>query len=520
MPITYKIIIFIFLFLAILLLIDSNRIADPDLFCHLYSGKEIIEKGEVHSMDTHSFSVHGSPWVDYEWMARAVFYLLYKQFGSAGIVCLRLLLSALLIFTITMNAKRLSGSSTLSIFSVMLGAAAFYRYFLFRPQLFTFLLLSFLMFSLYQYGSNRKKIILYFFPLLFLLWSNIHGGFPLGLCILGLFILSFFIEKWLPAKANFEKFHLSFRAMFFLVLVSIISLLVTLINPYGIDLWKGILGTVLGTFTPELSEWKPAFAFPFFRLFWFYFFVLIYALAFFFSKQRRLFDLFLLLFLVYLSLTKVRFVPLMAILLTPSLSYYLKKAGDWTSSRWEKAPLLKLFQQLPSFYLLFLIVSIPIFVKLYQGDIYLNGYIYKAEAFQTIAPVKLLKDNDFQGHIMNEYDWGGYIHWELPESKIFVDGRSDTVYPHEVINRWASFVNGEKGWEHFLETTEADAILIRTQHLVNDQLDDLKHWQLIYFDNIAALYMNVESPKNALFIKKWIKGSLATSKITFKDRIL
>lgn len=520
MAFPYRILFIIFLVCSVLILIDSNRFADPDLFCHLYSGKEIFEKAKVHKTDTHSFSVYGDPWIDYEWMARVIYFILFKYIGSTGLVFFRLFISLLIFLLIYKNSEHLSGSFSFSIFSVILGAAASYRYFLFRPQLFTFLFLVLLIFILYRYQSDasRREIIL--FPALFLIWSNLHAGFPMGLLFFGLFIFSLIIGKSLNGRCGFFGYPIPIKTISFLLFIFLISLLVTLLNPYGINLWKGIFKTVFGTFTPELSEWKPVTEFPFFRLFWFYLFLFFYAISFIISKRKRVFDLFLLLVLGYLSMTKVRFIPITSIIMTPSLSLYLKEAADRVIGKGKKIPVLLYSRQALSFYLLLSVICIPMFTMMLQGKIHLNTFIYKTDFYQPVAPVKLIKGNDFQGNVMNEYDWGGYIHWELPNSRIFVDGRSDTVYPHEIIRKWASFVNGEEGWRRFLEESEADAILIRSSHLVNDQLKELNDWQLIYFDNIASLYINIESPRNAKFLKKWIGNSLLIEKTSFSDHIL
>ncbi len=233
-----------------------------------------------------------------------------------------------------------------------------------------------------------------------------------------------------------------------------------------------------------------------------------------------MFDLLLFLIMAYLSITKVRFVPITAIILMPSLSFYLKETFGGIISEERRFPIFPYSRQVVSFFIILVLLSVPILTKIIQGDIHLNGRIYKTDFYQPVAPVKLMKGNGFLGNIMNEYDWGGYIHWELPDCKIFVDGRSDTVYSHEIINRWSYFVNGEEGWKSILEESGADAILIRTSHLVNDILKKLDGWQVIYFDDIASLYMNLESSRNKDFLKKWLNDSLLIEKKSFNDYIL
>jgi hypothetical protein len=39
------------------------------------------------------------------------------------------------------------------------------------------------------------------------------------------------------------------------------------------------------------------------------------------------------------------------------------------------------------------------------------------------AAVTFLKNNKQQGKMFNEYNWGGFLIWQLPEYKTFIDGR-------------------------------------------------------------------------------------------------
>ncbi|MEW5807744.1 MAG: hypothetical protein AB1756_10430 [Acidobacteriota bacterium] len=491
--------IFFLTILAALVLVDSNRFADPDLFCHLYSGREIVEEQRIPKTDAHSFSVPGGKWIDYEWGARALFYFLYRTTGSGGLVVLRAILCIAVFSIVFLNALRLSGSVLISSLSTILCAVVSHRYFLFRPQLFTFLLLSLLIFILLKYSKERMKVF-FLLPILFLIWTNLHGGFPLGLLVFALFILSEYIEE-----------------RFFQSAIFIVSALATLINPYGMNLWHGILGTIFGAFTPEISEWKPVYEFSFSSMLWFYFFLFVFVLTFLASREKRLIDLVLFILLSYLSVTKVRFIPLMAIVLAPILARYL--TGTMERITASGRPMMRIIHPPASSlnWIVLIFLVFPLILKGVQKEIHLSMCIFKSDYFQPVTAVKMLKENGASGNIMNEYDWGGYIHWELPSSRIFVDGRSDTVYPYETIKEWAYFVNGVGEWEEVLMKYGADSILIRTQHLVNEKLKGSGRWKLVYYDNICSFYVNIESSRNANFLKKWFSDSLIISEISAKD---
>ena len=48
----------------------ANRFNDPDLWWHLKVGETIWNTRSIPSADAYSFTVHGHPWMDHEWLAQ------------------------------------------------------------------------------------------------------------------------------------------------------------------------------------------------------------------------------------------------------------------------------------------------------------------------------------------------------------------------------------------------------------------------------------------------------------------
>ncbi len=45
---------------------------------------------------------------------------------------------------------------------------------------------------------------------------------------------------------------------------------------------------------------------------------------------------------------------------------------------------------------------------------------------------EFMKQHHLRGNILNTFQWGDYLIWHTaPESKVFIDGRYDTVFPLE-----------------------------------------------------------------------------------------
>ena len=109
---------------------------------------------------------------------------------------------------------------------------------LIRCQMFTYLFFTLWLYLLEKIKREKDKLI-WIFPVTMLLWANMHGGFLAGI---GLVLIYAFGE--LLNRKNYLKY--------FGILALIIP--VTLINPYGFELWNYIINASLMP-RPDIPEW-------------------------------------------------------------------------------------------------------------------------------------------------------------------------------------------------------------------------------------------------------------------------
>jgi hypothetical protein len=58
---------------VLLLAFGGRLLNDPDTYSHVAVGRWIIQHGTVPTTDPFSFSMHGAPWIAFEWLSE-VFY--------------------------------------------------------------------------------------------------------------------------------------------------------------------------------------------------------------------------------------------------------------------------------------------------------------------------------------------------------------------------------------------------------------------------------------------------------------
>src|ERR1700736_4112692 len=73
---------------ALLLALGPRLLNDPDSYSHIAVGRWILAHGGVPATDPFSFSMHGAPWITFEWLAQVIFAAVYALSGWAGVVAL------------------------------------------------------------------------------------------------------------------------------------------------------------------------------------------------------------------------------------------------------------------------------------------------------------------------------------------------------------------------------------------------------------------------------------------------
>ena len=119
----------------------------------------------------------------------------------------------------------------------------------------------------------------------------------------------------------------------------------------------------------------------------------------------------------------------------------------------------------------------------------------------TIYPnyvVQFMETNKIQGNILVPFDWGEYLIWKLPESKISIDGRFRTAYPNDVIGKHKNFIIGNKSWRDLITNYPTDIVLTRIKDSTHLRMNKEKDWINIYQDQTASLYIRKTNPPNRI----------------------
>ena len=162
-------------------------VIDPDVWRHVSVGSWIVQHRSFPQKGIFSRTAANLPWRAYSWGYELLLSRAYEWFGFLGMGLFGTALTIAVALAIFWMLHRLSGrfwvAWTLSIIV--------YSAFLFniapRPVFFTAVLFTITLTLLLQAQRTGRVQLLYWLPLVFLLWGNVHIQFIYGIATVGMF---------------------------------------------------------------------------------------------------------------------------------------------------------------------------------------------------------------------------------------------------------------------------------------------------------------------------------------------
>ena len=328
-----------------------------------------------------------------------------------------------------------------------------------------------MLFSVIFYGECLKRTRgRFLLPALMVLWANLHGGFLLGLLIVGIFCgVALLRRDWV----NFKIYGL----------VGVGCFVATLINPLGWHIYEG-LASVLGHFSQAyITEWWPYYrnitvpgSIP----------GIIYILVFVGFELRygggvcpieaRLISwLFL-----FLGLYQFRYMSFFFMFSAVPLALHLdrllpKQPDDFRVQRSLLAAGIILACALPLTYM-----RIDPALGLPQ--------------ILSEQDVRYLRTHFSHARILNHWNYGGILIFHTRGAiPVFVDGRASTVYPDGLLRDYFKLVQSEfdeAAWDAVLEKYRIDAVLwVKAHEDLRRFLVGKRGWKEAYAGTYASIYV-------------------------------
>jgi len=463
-------------FMAALAFAAKTTVRDPDIWWHLKVGDWMIQHQAVPYVGIFSRTAGAHPWVAYSWGYEVLLALAYAWFGLNGIAAFGIVLTMAVSFTLFWMLHRLSGSFWLAWSLSFVGSLAYLFSLMPRPVFFSMILFNVVLGLLLEAQRGGRIELLYWLPVLFAIWANLHIQFLYGLLAVGLFTGAELLRK-LAVKAGIAPgvTHPAPLPLPPLVAVFLASIAATCVGPYSYHLSR-VVKAYLNSRAPNFMIQEMA-AFSF-RSFTHYILLLLMAAAFYFVGRRHepaLFKLALLIVASVMSFHSQHDAWFLGISAVACIA-------DLPGRKPHNLPVLRFREMAAGGAILAVLV---IFIGR-QAGIAPEDLDREVSRVYPVNAANFVRENRLPGPLYNNLDWGGFLIWYLPEYPVAVDGRNE-LYGDEIDLRTYKSAQGDSYTDDPYLNESALVLLPKQIPLANLLAVD-RRFHVIYQDQIAVVF--------------------------------
>lgn len=451
-------------------------IDDPDIWWRFRLGEWIVQHHAVPFVDYYSAYDAGKPWIEYSWLFALLMYWLHAHFGLVAITYF-IVAMAIAISAVVYQLMRKSG---LPVFAEVAFAgfalASMKSLMTPRPWLVTILFFAIELLIIERSRRLGRDWLLWWLPLLFVIWANFHIQFVYGLAVI------FVLALEVPLTALFKKWGWSIDGLrpprgIFLIAAACAG--ATLITPYHVLLYSQILDYIGGQtgifqnivelhpmFFRSPGDWlvlflalSGAFALGWRRK-WLPYPTLIFIMAAFWAFRARRDVWALVLVSVYVIAETAR-----------AFCSVSERELTWRLTVSAAVAVIAILLGLGSL-----------------RDITETHLQAVVKSIYPVKAVAYVRQHRLPGPLFNDYDWGGFLLWSLPELPVVMDGRVN-LYGDEKFERSLNTWSGGKGWETDPDLLRSKLIIAKSDRQLTNLLRASAKYRVAYEDQVAVVFV-------------------------------
>lgn len=468
-------------FFLLLLVRGDDLLRDPDTLWQIEVGRWILDHRTVPWTDFYSLTRQGDVWLSTSWLSQVLLATAYDWSGWTGVVVLTAAAIALamgLLLTFLQRHLDLPYALVFCLLAMTLAA----HHMLARPHVLALPVMVAWTGTLMAAADRRRAPSFLALPLM-ALWANLHGGFVLGLALIGAIGLE---ALWRAAAPRRLMLAMQWGAF------GIGALALSCCTPYGLDTLLGAARILsLGKSFSVIAEWRPAD----FSTFTPFAGALLGLLGLALSRGLTLSPPRVLLILgtTWMALAHIRSIETFGVLVPLVLALPLR---HWIGPVTEPSHGLRLAPGAPAA----LAAAAIVLASAAASATFAAHHSFQFSTVQTpVAAVDLLTERKAQ-RIFNSYSFGGYL--IVRGIRPFVDGRSE-LYGEKFLMDYFAAEDGRDvaGLLRLLDDNGIDATLLGAGSPAAQILDHLKGWKQIHADDIAVIHIREKTDGTATVVK-------------------
>ena len=449
----------------------STHFNDPDLWWHLRMGQIIWNTHTIPVTDVFSFTAQGHAWTPHEWLAQLSIYAAWHWGGYTGLMVWLSVLASLLFIGVFVLCRFFCESSLVCFMGALVAWFFATVGLAIRPLMIghVFLVLEMVLLEA-AYRHSRRW--LWLLPPLFALWVNCHGSYFFGAGVLAAYCIGAYASGvWgLLVSKGWDR-----QARRALVAASVACIAALCCNPVGARMLIYPLNTLFGQATGmnAVQEWMAP------------------------------------------DLREGRTLGMLAVSAAILLIPLLRRSELWVRELLLLAAAFFLASQHLRMIFIFGIIAAPILARLidplfgkdqmrahpiFNAILMLGCGAAMAAAFPStsaieqqarekspVAAVDYIKRAGLTGPMLNDYVFGGYLIWALPQEKVFIDGRGDVYDWTGVFQEYGRWATLSEDPARLLDKYKIRFCIFAADHPMVRMIEHLAGWRRVYADKVAIV---------------------------------
>ena len=394
--------------------------ADPDLFARTSMGRLVEILRGVPRYDPFAFTAKLPVWIDHEWLSGVVFYKIVSWWGDAGLILVKLVLSAwtaLLLVRASICYSPQAAGRVLWVALCILEASYLWTSTL-RCQVFTYFVIALAYYGYVLYRDQGIRRYLAVLPPAALALVNMHGGYALVVVTLWLLTACSLVRRerwgWLAAASALVTFAL-------------------LATPYGPERFVPYLVHAIAMERPTIAEWDPLYRHPgtCIRMVMFAIPLVIGIIV---QAKRRTWDLTaiaMLGFSFYCGISHLRFVGFAMLTAMVFGAQYVGQTVE-LARRGMQARFVT-YERAGA--VVGVVVLVVMILQIAKAAVEPDTWRLGMRTY-PVAATEWLRESGATGKLLVDFNNGSFAQWRLyPRFTVSMDGRYEEVYTNETVER-------------------------------------------------------------------------------------
>ncbi len=457
--------------------VTKLAVLDPDIWWHLSIGDWIVQHRAFPHTGIFSETAANRPWMAYSWGYEVLLSRAYNWFSFVGVGVFGTAVTIVVALAVFRMLYRISGRFWTAWSLSIVVFAAFLFNIAPRPVFFTVVLFTVTLTLIFEAQRSGRVRPLYWLPLVFLIWANVHIQFIYGLAVLGLFAGGNLLQRIAIRLRIYPDFLLRpTLPAFELFAILACCVLISCVGPYSFHLYQEAFVISQSKIMYKMIRELQALSFEYFNQF----VELLLAIGAYFALgwQKKI-DPFKLALLLLASVFAFRtwrdawFICVTAAAII----------ADFPAAEDQREQSLRLsgWAGVTAASLLLLLLAVR------NTDFNTRGLDHAISGEYPVDAVNFLRRNPVGGPLYNSFDWGGFLIFYMPEYPVSIDGRTD-LYGDAMDQQYYATQEADPSYLTDPSLNGAGVVLLKKKLPIAQMLLTDRRFRLIYRDDLALVF--------------------------------